>query len=92
MAPEETQARARYMVLNAARVGGIAVVIAGLAGVREVLPLPYALSVVLVLGGIGAFFFGPPLMVKRWKKRDRSASDRPANGGAGKGGQEEGGT
>ena len=46
----------------------------GFAGVREVLPIPYALSVVLVLGGVLAFFFGPRLLVKRWKARE-SAED-----------------
>lgn len=68
--PEEERARRRYMAMNAARLGGIAVTLAGLAGVREVLPLPYWLSVALVLGGIGGFFFGPPLLVKRWKAND----------------------
>ena len=75
--PEEARAKSRYMVLNLARVGGISVTIAGLAGIREVLPLPFALGVVMVLGGILAFFFGPPLMVKRWKARDRAEEQQP---------------
>ena len=77
MDPEEARAKSRYMVLNLARVGGIGVTIAGLAGVREVLPIPYILSVALVLGGILAFFFGPPLLVKRWKARDRAEEQQP---------------
>ena len=71
---EEERARTRYAVMNAVRFGAIALTIAGFAGVREVLPIPYALGVVLVLGGVLAFFFGPPLLVKRWKARE-SAED-----------------
>lgn len=67
----QEQAKARYGALNLIRVGGIAVTIAGLAGAREVIPLPYALSVILALAGIAAFFFGPTWLVRRWKERDR---------------------
>ena len=77
--PEETRARNRYMVMNAARLGALAVTLAGLAGVREVLPIPYALSVILVLGGVISFFFGPPLLAKRWKAQDR-AQDQGGDG------------
>lgn len=69
----EARARSRYMALNAVRIGGIAGAIIGIAGTRSALPieLPYIFSVMLALGGILAFFFAPPLMVKRWKQRDR---------------------
>lgn len=60
------------MTMNAARFGGIGVTIIGLLAVREALPLPYALAVVLVLAGVGGFFFGPPLLLKRWKAQDRA--------------------
>lgn len=66
----EERARARYTFLNMARIGGIAVAIAGIAGTREVIPLPYVVSVTLAVGGVLAFFFAPPLMVKRWKAQD----------------------
>ncbi len=69
--PEEERARNRYFALNAARIGGIVVTMMGLAGVQKVLPLPHSLSVVLAFVGVAAFFFGPPLMVKRWKVQDK---------------------
>ena len=69
---DEERARARYMAMNAARLAAIAAVMVGFAGVREIVPIPYMLSVALVLAGIGAFFFGPPLMVKRWKAQDEN--------------------
>ena len=70
---EEERARARYMAMNAARLAAIAVTMVGFAGVREVIPVPYLVSVALVLIGIGGFFFGPPLMVKRWKAQDENS-------------------
>jgi len=70
--PKEARARTRYVVMNTARLGAIVVTMAGLAGVRDVLPIPYALSVVMVLGGVVGFFFGPPLLAKRWKADDRA--------------------
>lgn len=74
--PEEARARARYMMMNLARIGGIAAVIAGIAGTRGVLPLPYWLSVALTVVGVLAVFFGPPLMVKRWKAQDARDGER----------------
>lgn len=72
----EEQARARYTWLNLVRIGSIAAAIVGIAGAREALPLPYAVSVALAVVGILAFFFAPPLMVKRWKAREaQSAQD-----------------
>ena len=70
----EEQARRRYTFLNMARIGGIAMAIAGMAGTRDVIPLPYVVSVTLAVVGILAFFFAPPLMVKRWKADDAQSS------------------
>ncbi|MDY7098713.1 MAG: hypothetical protein SXU28_11295 [Pseudomonadota bacterium] len=66
----EDTARQRYMLMNAARVGGLLTVVAGIAGARDIIPLPYAVSVVLAVGGMITFFFAPPLLAKRWKSKD----------------------
>jgi uncharacterized membrane protein YhaH (DUF805 family) len=75
MDPAEARARTRYMALNAVRIGAIAIAVAGFAGAQGVVPLPYPVSVVAAIGGIFAFFFAPPLMVKRWKSADRSRGE-----------------
>lgn len=72
----EAQARGRYLALNAARLGGLAVTLIGLAGVRDVVPMPYLVSVALTLAGIGAFFFAPPMMAKRWKSLDQDTLEQ----------------
>ena len=69
----EVTARQRYLLLNLVRIGGIAAAIAGIAGTRQALPIPFALAVIITLAGILAFFFAPPLLVKRWKGQDGEA-------------------
>ncbi|MEO1729862.1 MAG: hypothetical protein AAFR64_03905 [Pseudomonadota bacterium] len=66
----EIAARQRYLVLNCVRIGGIATTIAGIAGTRDLVAIPFALAVIITLAGILAFFFAPPLLVKRWKGQD----------------------
>jgi hypothetical protein len=68
----EQTAKHRYGLMNLARVGGIIIAAAGIAGTREVLPLPYPVSAVMLVGGVLSFFFAPPLLVRRWKAQDRA--------------------
>ncbi|MEE4155596.1 MAG: hypothetical protein V2I27_15660 [Erythrobacter sp.] len=68
--PAEARAAQRYGALQAVRFGSLALVIVGIAAANEALPLPYALGVVLAVGGLIGFFFAPPLLVRRWKAGD----------------------
>ena len=68
---EEERAAQRFLMMNMARIGGVIVLGAGIAMAREVLPGPYWLGVALAVAGVAAFFFGPPMLVKRWKESDR---------------------
>ena len=77
----EAVAQQRYMAMNLARIAAIAVTIAGIAGTRDLLPLPYALSVGLLIVGVLAFFFAPPVLVKRWKAQDRLAESSEGSEG-----------
>lgn len=74
--PEEALAAKRYYILYAVRFGSIAAVILGIAIARALVEAPYALGVVLAVGGMLAFFFGPPLLAKNWKAKDRER-ERP---------------
>ncbi len=71
---DEERAARRYQLMTMVRIGSIAAVIAGLAIAREILPLPYALGVIMSVVGLVAFFFGPPVLAKRWKAADRLES------------------
>lgn len=76
--PEEALAAKRYTVMNLVRLGAIVAVMLGLAITQELAALPYALGVVIALGGLLAFFFGPPLLVRRWKAKDEDTAKNTA--------------
>ncbi|MDJ0641506.1 MAG: hypothetical protein QNJ15_01700 [Erythrobacter sp.] len=69
--PAEAQAAKRFYTMGAVRIGSLAAVILGIAIARAVIEAPYALGVVLAVGGMLAFFFGPPVLAKNWKAKDR---------------------
>ncbi len=69
--PEESEAAKRFALMNVARIGAIVLLGAGLLIARGVIAAPYPLGVALALAGVGAFFFVPPLLAKRWKSQDR---------------------
>lgn len=68
---DEAIAAQRFMVMGAVRIGSLIAVILGIAIARAVIDLPYWFGVALAIGGMVAFFFGPPILAKRWKARDR---------------------
>lgn len=72
--PEEALAAKRYTVINLVRLGSIVAVALGIAIAQEALALPYALGIAIALAGLVAFFFGPPLLVRRWKASEREDS------------------
>lgn len=69
----ESVAAGRYTVLNLLRLGAVIAVALGIAMARGAVPGPYPLGAVLAIAGLAAFFFGPYILVKRWKARDKEA-------------------
>ncbi|WP_296717162.1 hypothetical protein [Erythrobacter sp.] len=74
----EAQARRRYIIMNIARIGGLGLLLLGVAITRNVLPvqLPWALGAGLAVLGLLEFFFLPAIIAKRWKAGDRAKSDQ----------------
>jgi hypothetical protein len=74
----EAQARSRYIIMNIARIGGLGLLLLGVAITRNVLPvqLPWALGAALAVLGLLEFFFLPAIIAKRWKAGDRAKSDQ----------------
>lgn len=66
----EAQARNRYIVLNAVRIGGLAMLMIGLAMARGVIGGPYWLGVALAVAGLIDFFFAPRLLARGWASQD----------------------
>ena len=67
----EALAKERYLIMNLVRVAAIITLIAGLAIARDVIPAPWVLGAAMAVGGMVSFFFGPPLLARRWKAQDR---------------------
>ncbi|EAQ29203.1 hypothetical protein NAP1_00485 [Erythrobacter sp. NAP1] len=67
---ERERAQQRYVYLQLTRFAAIGAVLLGIAIARAVVPAPYWLGVALAVGGLVAFFFGPPLLARRFKARD----------------------
>ncbi len=68
-ADNEARARQRFLVLNAVRFSGMALVLFGIVIARGVLPfdVPWVVGVVIAVVGLVEFFFLPRLIARRWK-------------------------
>lgn len=68
-AEDEARAKQRYLILNAVRLGGLGLVLLGIALARGVLALgvPWLVGAVIAVIGLLEFFFLPRLIARRWK-------------------------
>lgn len=66
----EARARGRFIIINAARFAGVAMVMAGFAIIRGLIDLPYWLGVGVALLGLAEFFVTPLMLTRAWKARD----------------------
>ena len=66
-AEAEALAQRRFAMMNLARFASVVPVLAGIAMTRGVIAGPQWLGIALAALGVAAFFFAPPLLVRRWK-------------------------
>ena len=66
----EALARQRYIILNALRFSGIALVMLGIAIARGLIDLPWAAGAVIAVIGLLEFFFLPRFIARRWNAGD----------------------
>lgn len=66
----EALARQRYIILNALRFSGIALVMLGIAIARGLIDLPWAAGAVIAVIGLLEFFFLPRFIARRWNTGD----------------------
>lgn len=69
--PDEERAQRRFVWLQVARFGGAGAMLLGLAMANGAVPGPWLLGVIITLAGFFGFFFGPPLLARRFKAGDR---------------------
>lgn len=70
---DERAARNRYLIMNAARIGGLAMLLIGIAMARNAphLSPKWIVGAGMAVAGMLEFFFLPPIIAKRWKAADR---------------------
>lgn len=68
---DDSDARTRWMVINATRLAGVAMVIVGLLGFRHVLGLPAAVSYAFLAFGLFDVFMVPQILARKWRTPDR---------------------
>ena len=74
----DARARNRFVIMNVARFGGVAMVMLGMAIIQRVIDLPFALGAVVAVIGMIDFFVVPLLLARGWKRQDAAAGDKPA--------------
>ncbi|MDX1703882.1 MAG: hypothetical protein R3235_06280 [Altererythrobacter ishigakiensis] len=67
---DESKARERFILLNLARLAGIAMVLAAIAMSQLASNIPSLLNIGLGLGGLAVFFFWPRKLASQWKTED----------------------
>lgn len=70
IAPDARTAR-RFAMLSALRFVSVAAVMAGFAITYDAISAPKAIGIVLALGGMFGFFFGPKFLVQGWRSEDQ---------------------
>ncbi len=73
---ERERAQQRFFLLQILRFASLGLVLTGIAITQEALSAPYWIGVALALIGLGGFFFGPPLLARKFKARDTKLPDR----------------
>lgn len=60
-------ARNRWMVINALRLGGAAMVLVGMLGLREVIAMPAIAGYIIIGVGLVDVFVVPQLLARKWR-------------------------
>lgn len=68
---DENLAKRRFAVLNVMRLGGLALVMSGLAISQGVIDLPKELGMAIAAIGLLDFFFLPRLIARRWSETEK---------------------
>ena len=63
----ETRARQGFMAMNLARLGGLALLLGGIAATQGALDVAFEFGVLMAVAGFFGFFFLPRLIAKRVK-------------------------
>ena len=60
-------ARNRWLVINMLRLGGVAMVVAGMLGTRQVIAIPMIAAYALIAIGLFDIFLVPLFLARKWR-------------------------
>ncbi|MFB0613479.1 hypothetical protein [Aurantiacibacter poecillastricola] len=69
--PTDAEARNRFMLINAMRIAGVVMILAGIAVFNEALPLPDWAGWVLIVLGMVETFVTPTLLSRMWSTNEK---------------------
>lgn len=69
--PTEAQSRQRFMLINAMRVAGVVMILAGIAVFNDALPLPEWAGWLLLVLGMFETFVTPTLLARVWSTNEK---------------------
>lgn len=67
----EERARNRWLVINAVRIAGVALVVVGLLGTQGAIDVPIWAAYALLAAGFAGAFLAPTMLARRWRSPDR---------------------
>jgi len=70
-AEAEARAKSRFMLINAMRIAGIVMILAGIAVLNDVLPLPDWAAYLLLVLGMFETFVTPTLLARLWSTNEK---------------------
>lgn len=76
---EDARAKGRFMVINLMRIGGIAMILMGIAVVQRMIALPDWAGYLLIALGMMETFLVPTLLARVWSSNDRNPPSPPGN-------------
>ncbi len=76
---EDARAKGRFMVINLMRIGGIAMILMGIAVLQRMISLPDWTGYLLIVLGMMETFLVPTLLARVWSSNNRNPPSPPGN-------------
>lgn len=76
---EDARAKGRFMVINLMRIGGIAMILMGIAVLQSMISLPDWTGYLLIVLGMMETFLVPTLLARVWSSNNRNPPSPPGN-------------
>lgn len=73
---DRDRAQKQFFLLQVLRLASLGLLLTGIAITQGAIGAPYAVGIVMVVIGMGGFFFGPPLLARKFKAQNGKSPSR----------------